>query len=159
MTIGDWSETTSTLTSAGSNATWTSLDMAAEVNADILGREKLTVRVMDENTTRADSVLGVGNVSMRKLCARINSPVELKVDLVAENGAAVGVVLVTAVLNESKLDDLMDALPESAVVVKKGMLVVKKITAVDLKGGDSTFLGGKQVSNAKPFHIISFLSL
>ena len=145
MTIGDWSETTTTLNSAGSNATWTSLDMAAEVNADILGKEKLTVRVMDENTTRADSVLGVGTVSMRKLCARLNTPVELKVDLVAENGAAVGVVLVTALLNESKLDDLMDALPESAVVVKKGMLVVKKITAIDLKGGDSTFLGGKQV--------------
>lgn len=145
MTIGDWSETTSTLTSAGSNATWTALDMVAEVNADILGKEKMTVRVMDENTTRADSVLGVGTVSLRKLCPRINSAVELSVDLVAENGAAVGTVLVTAVLTESRLEDLADALPESAVVVKRGQLVVRKITALDLKGGDTTFFGGKQV--------------
>lgn len=119
--------------------------MVAEVNADILGKERMNVRVMDENTTRADSVLGVGTVSLRKLCPRINSTVELSVDLVAENGAAVGTVLVTAVLTESRLEDLADALPESAVVVKRGQLVVRKITALDLKGGDTTFFGGKQV--------------
>lgn len=119
--------------------------MVAEVNADILAKERMNVRVMDENTSRADSVLGVGTVSLRKLCPRINSNVELSVDLVAENGAAVGTVLVTAVLTESRFEDLADALPESAVLVKRGQLVVKKITALDLKGGDSTFFGGKQV--------------
>jgi hypothetical protein len=147
VTIGDWSETTDTLSSAGSAATWTALDMAAEVNADILCSEKLTVRVMDENTTRRDSVLGVGHESMRKLCSRMGNPVEVGVDLVAENGAAVGRVVVTAVLTESRLEDLNEGLPESAVVVKKAQLAVRKISAVDLKGGDSSFLGDKPVSS------------
>lgn len=144
MTVGDWSETTATLNSAGSNATWTDLDMVAEVNADMLASEKLTVRVMDENLTRSDSVLGAGLVSMRKLCARINKPVELRVDLVDSNGAAVGCVVLTATLVQCRLEDLQDALPESAVVVKHAQLAVKTISAFDLKGGDSSFLGGKQ---------------
>lgn len=145
MTMGDWNETTTTLNSAGSNATWTELDMVAEVNSDMLADEKLTVRVMDENAGRRDSVLGAGVVSMRKLCTRINTPVELSVSLVATNGAAVGTVLVTAVLNQCRLEDLQDALPASAVVVKHAQLVVKKISAFDLKGGDSSFFGDKQV--------------
>ena len=125
--------------------------MVAEVNADMLGSEKVTVRVMDENATRADSILGSGLVSLRPLCPRINQEVELSVDLVADSGAAVGRVVLTGVLRESRLEDLVDALPESAVVVKRGQLVVKKITAIDLKGGDSTFLGGKQ----DPYVILS----
>lgn len=146
VTVGDWNETTATLNSAGGNATWTELDMVAEVNSDMLAAEKLTVRVMDENMGRKDSVLGAGMVSMRKLCARINSPVELSVDLVAPNGAAVGTVLVTATLVQCRLEDLQDTLPESAVVVKHAQLVVKKISAFDLKGGDSSFFGDKQVN-------------
>lgn len=146
MTIGDWSETTSTLSNAGGNATWTNLDMVAEVNVEMLGRDKLTVRVMDENLAAADTVLGTGNVSMRSLC-RINNEVKLSVDLVAHNGAAVGRVELTGMLQTARPEDLTDGLPESAVVVKRGQLVVKKISAFDLKGGDSSFLGGKQVNS------------
>lgn len=125
--------------------------MVAEVNTEILSNEKLTVRVMDENTTRRDSILGVGVASLRKLCARLNIPVETSVDLVAENGAAVGRVIVTAVLSESKLEDLAEALPVSAVVVNRAQLVVRRIAASDLKGGDGSFFGDKPVSN---FHHI-----
>jgi Ca2+-dependent lipid-binding protein len=144
LNIGDWSETTDTLANAGANATWADLDMLAEVNPDLLGKEKLMVRVMDENTTRKDSVLGVGSVTMRKLCSRINSAVELSVALMAENGTAVGTVLITATLSQCRLEDLVDALPESAVTVKAGLLKVTKITALDLKGNAFTFLGDKQ---------------
>ena len=147
VTVGDWSETTDTLSNAGSSATWTNLDMLAEVNATILSNDKVTVLVMDENTTRRDSVLGVGQASLRKLCPRMNSPVEIAVDLVAENGAAVGRVVLPAMLSESKLEDLNDALPVSAVVVNKAQLVIKKISAIDLKGGDSSMFGDKPVSN------------
>ena len=145
VTLGDWNETTDTLSSAGSAATWTALDMLCEVNTEMLARERLTVRVMDENTTRRDSVLGVGEVSLRKLCSRLNSAVELGVDLVAENGATVGRIVLTAMLSQSRLDDMVDALPESAVVVTRGQLVVKKISAFDLRGGDAAFFGDKQV--------------
>lgn len=120
--------------------------MVAEVNADILGNEKLAVRVMDENTSRQDSVLGVGTTSLRKLCARLNSPVEMSVDLAAENGAAVGRVVVTAVLSEGKLEDMNEALPVSAVVVSRAQLFVRRIVASDLRGGDRAFFGNKQVN-------------
>jgi hypothetical protein len=146
LSIADWAESTSTLSNAGSSATWTDLDMVAEVNSDILGSEKLTVRVMDENATRRDSVLGAGLVSLGKLCARLNTPVEVGIDLVAENGTSVGRVVVTAVLSEGKLADMTEGLPVSAVVVNRAQLVVRRITAADLKGGDKSFFGDKPVS-------------
>jgi hypothetical protein len=146
LSIADWAESTSTLSNAGSSATWTDLDMVVEVNRDILGSEKLTVRVMDENATRRDSVLGAGLVSLGKLCARLNTPVEVGIDLVAENGKSVGRVVVTAVLSEGKLADMTEGLPVSAVVVNRAQLVVRRIAAADLKGGDKSFFGDKPVS-------------
>jgi hypothetical protein len=131
--------------------------MVAEINTEILGKEKLTVRVMDENATRRDSVLGVGVASLRKLCARVNTPVEIGVDLASESGAAVGRVVLTAVLSESKLEDLADALPVSAVVVNKAQLVIKSIVAQDLKGGDSSLFGDKPVSQIAMY--ISLLTM
>lgn len=154
-----WNESTDTLYNAGSNVTWNNLTMQTEVNRDMLlmsanpssSEGKLTVVVMDENTSLAgDKLLGTGSVSMRKLCSRIGTEVMLTVDLkTADSGVVVGTVILTAVLKQCALENMDEALPASVVVVQRGQLVVQQIIAQDLKGGNSTLFGAKQVGMYK----------
>ena len=90
----------------------------------------------------------------------------MTIDLKTDSGAAMGTVMVSAVLSQASLDDLAEALPESAVIVDQGNLTVSQVQAFDLKGGDADSLfGGKQVrkhaldqygtAHALPFDVVS----
>lgn len=107
--------------------------MQAEVNADILGDEKIEIIVMDENSSNSDSLLGTGKVPMRKLCSMFNKLVEMSVDLSDEKGATVGRVSLNATLTAGKLQDVNDGIPESAVTfTTDGLCQVHEIALIDM---------------------------
>jgi Ca2+-dependent lipid-binding protein len=140
------SERTTTLQDAGSSPVWPKIDdIQLEVDRAILTEDKMTITVKDEDKIGGDKVLGSAKVSLRRLCPRLNSEVEIAADL-AEAGVVKGSVLVTAVLRPASKDELIETIPETAIKVNQGLLAVKKISVHNLKGGDSGFLGGgKQV--------------
>lgn len=139
-------ERTDTLHNAGPNPVWPKTkSIQFEVDPEILKEDKLHVSVMDENSLRSDNFLGSGKVSLRRLCPRVNHEVELSVDL-SENGVVAGRVVIHAILRPASKEELIETIPESSIVVKQGLLTVKKITLDNIKGGDTGFLGGgKQV--------------
>jgi Ca2+-dependent lipid-binding protein len=118
--------------------------MQFEVDVPILANEKLEITVMDQDSFTGDKSLGSGKVSLRRLCPRINSEVELSVDL-TENGVVCGRVVLIAILRAVTRDQLIETIPESAIKVAQGLLRVHKISVNGLKGGDAgLFRGGKQ---------------
>lgn len=133
LRIGDWYETTPTLANAGGTVSWpTSLVMRAEVNADILSKEHLEVVAMDENSLKADDLLGSGTISLRKLASMFGQQVELSVDLKGEKGVAAGRVTFRAELTSGQLGDLNDGIPDSAVTLKDGKIRLHEITLLDM---------------------------
>lgn len=136
LTLGAWVETTPTLDNAGGDATWTNLDMVAEVTKEQLADEVFEVQVKDENLSRGDSLLGIGQISVRRLCQRINSEVTLEVTLVNERQATAGILLITAILSEARLLDMTDNIPDSRITLEQGLLCIHQVDAFDLKGGD-----------------------
>ena len=173
MELGDWNEATTTKANggnfglffwlhlnqflfqcilycitSGSNVTWTSLDIQAEVTRNIIKKEKLKVVVVDENTTRGDSILGTGNASLRRLCAALNSEIEMRVELTNEIGAIVGNVQLNATLLPLAKENALDSIPDSAISYAEGKLRVTQINGFDLRGGDVEILGfNRPVSN------------
>lgn len=120
-------------------------NLMVEVDRGILLDHRLKVSVCDENTLQSHKTLGTGKASLRTLATRMNSEVELRIDL-SENGAACGTVVIGATLREARAEEIKDTLPESAVKISEGLLTVKSVAAKDIIGGDSAgLLGDKQV--------------
>lgn len=118
--------------------------MQFEVDVSILANEKLEVSVMDENHLTGDKSLGSGKASLRRLCPRLNSEVELSVDL-TESGVVCGRVVLVAILRATTRDQLIETIPENAIKVVNGLLRIHKVSVHGLKGGDAgIFRGGKQ---------------
>jgi hypothetical protein len=143
--LGDQKERTATLYNAGSNPIWTDIKkMMFEVDVPMLANDKLEITVMDEDSFTGDKSLGSGKVSLRRLCPRINSEVELSVDL-TENGVVCGRVVLVAILRAVSRDQLIETIPDSAIKVVQGLLRVHKVSVREIKGGDAgLFRGGKQ---------------
>jgi hypothetical protein len=118
----------------------------------MLLESKLRVVVMDENSFRQHSVLGAGSISLRRLGPRINSEVELTVDL-QDNGVAQGQAIIGATLRVARAEEISETVAEDQITVQRGLLMVKSVAAKDMKGGD----GGpfdKQVDHLPPALLI-----
>lgn len=133
LRIGDWSETTETLPNAGGVVAWPSLTMQAEVNADILSKEKLEIIAMDENSSREDDILGTGMISLRKLAGMFAQRVELSIDLKDDKGASAGRVTLYATLTNGKLQDLSEGIPDAAVTFKDGKMRLHEVSLLDME--------------------------
>ena len=114
------------------------------MDRDILTDCKLKATVMDENTLTAHSLLGSGSISLRKLAPKINSPVELSIDL-SEKGVSCGRLVVHATLREALPEEIESTVAESMITIKQGSLTVKEIETIDIIGGDSSLLDKMQV--------------
>jgi hypothetical protein len=138
LSISDiWSETTSTLNNAGSHPVWPTMDLVAEVNRNDLANEKLRIDFFDQNFSRNDVPLGSGTVSLRSLCAKINTDVPLEIDLIDDKKAIISKCTVTGKLIQGDIKDAFDSLPDSMVKIEKGVLQILEINAYDLKSGQS----------------------
>jgi hypothetical protein len=149
LELSAWSGRTTTLSNVGKAALWPNItDLVAEVDRGILLESKLRVIVMDENSFRKHSLLGAGSVSLRRLGPRINSEVELTVDL-QDNGVAIGQAVIGATLRVASAEEITETIPEEAITLQKGVLMIKSVAAKDMRGGDSGPFD-KQVSPPAP---------
>lgn len=137
LELSAWSGRTTTLSNVGKTALWPNItDLMAEVDRGILLESKLRVVVMDENSFRKDSLLGAGSISLRRLGPRINSEVELTVDL-QDNGTAIGHVIIGATLRAARAEEIIETISEESITFQKGVLIIKSISATNMRGGDS----------------------
>jgi hypothetical protein len=144
--LGEWSETTPTLMNAGTTPSWPTLQLLAEVNKEILEKNQLIVKFFDQNSSRKDIPLGQGTLSVRPFCERIDQSVRASAPITGSNGAVTGELELNAVLSKGDPTQFLEALPESAVVVEKGLLKIIKMAAFDLGGGDKSIFDSKPVS-------------
>ncbi|RYH30865.1 hypothetical protein EON65_04035 [archaeon] len=141
--IGDWEETTTTLFGAGSNPSWPQLDCQAEVNRDVLANTTLKLTFSDQNLSRGDKMIGFGSASLRPLCERVGKIMKLTIPISDSSGAVCGEAVVNAVLKKGDPSQMIEALPESAVVIDKGVLKMMEVAAYDLGGGDKSIFDNK----------------
>lgn len=147
LEVAAWTNRTETLEDAGSSAVWPALQgLFTEVDRQILADCKLKVTVMEENTLTSHALLGTGSVSLRKLAAMLNSPVELSVDL-SDKGVSCGRVVVLATLREALPEEVHDTVDSSLVTVERGSLTLKQVETIEVIGGDSSMLDNKQVGS------------
>jgi hypothetical protein len=147
LEVAGWTNRTKTLDNAGSSAIWSDIHVEGlytGVDRHLLADCKLKVTVMDENTLTSHSLLGTGSISLRKLAPRINSPVELSIDL-NEKGVSCGRLVVHATLREALPDEVVDTVDASLITLKQGSLSVKQVETIDIIGGDSSLLDNMQV--------------
>ena len=145
LELASWKNRTKTLSNVGNTAIWPDIEgIFTEVDESILADCKLKATVMDENTLTSHSFLGSGSISLRKLAPKINSPVELSVDL-SENGVPCGRLEVHATLREALPEEIVETVDESLITLNKGSITVKKVETIDIIGGDSSLLDNKQV--------------
>lgn len=116
------------------------------MDKNILADCKLKATVMDENSLTSHSLLGSGSISLRKLAPKINSPVELSIDL-SENGVSCGRLVVYATLREALPEEIVDTVDESLITLSQGSLTVKQVETIEILGGDSSILDSKQVGD------------
>jgi hypothetical protein len=101
----------------------------------MLLESKLRVVVMDENSSRQHAMLGAGSISLRRLGPRINSEVELTVDL-HDNGVAQGQAIIGATLRLAQAEEITETIAEDQISLQRGLLMIKSVEAKDMKGGD-----------------------
>lgn len=132
-----WSGRTTTLSNVGKAAIWQNItDLVVEVDRGMLLESKLRVIVMDENQFRKHSLLGAGSVSLRRLGPRINNEVEFTIDL-QDNGVAMGQAIIGATLRTARAEEITETISADQITLQKGVLMIKSVTAKDMKGGDS----------------------
>jgi Ca2+-dependent lipid-binding protein len=132
--IDEWEGVTSTKANAGANVVWSDKDLSElqiEVNEDILRSEKLIIKVLDENTTRQDSMLGLGRISLHPLCRAFNQAKDFTIDL-ENNGGISGSVSITMILNKLAIESSIDQIPESSINITAGTFVLSSLKVINL---------------------------
>lgn len=100
---GDFQESSMTLNNAGNEVVWRDVNMLIEVNEGSLRNDRMRVCVHDENTSCRDTVLGSGYANIVPLCTAVGVERKIDVDLVDEKGARCGSVVMTIVLESSRV--------------------------------------------------------
>lgn len=103
---GDFQESSRTLSNAGNEVVWRDVNMLIEVNESNLRNDRMRVCVHDENAFCTDTVLGSGYANIVSLCAAVGVERKIVVDLVDEKGARCGSVVMTIVLEPSRVQVL-----------------------------------------------------
>jgi hypothetical protein len=101
---GDFQESSMTLNNAENEIVWSDVNMLIEVNEENLRTDRMRVCVHDENASCTDTVLGSGYANMcYSRCATVGVERKIDVDLVDEKGARCGSVVMTIVLEPSRV--------------------------------------------------------
>lgn len=143
---GRWNESTGTL-AAGQNM-W-HLDFMAEANKDILTMDRLRVVLCSESkiTGRVEQ-LAEGYATAKHahdICANLKSEVSVRIDLIEsnrgkkgkENSTIVGQAELAVKLTDVDMTETRDdGISDNMINFKSASLVISKISAYDLHGGD-----------------------
>jgi hypothetical protein len=66
-----------------------------------------------------------------------------------DNGVAIGQAVIGATLRVARAEEITETIPEEAITLQKGVLMIKSVAAKDMRGGDSGPFD-KQVSPPAP---------
>jgi hypothetical protein len=124
LSIGDWTDKTYTINEAGDDASWKFLPIQCDMNRQLLESSALDVKVWDENSGRADALIGVGSASLISCGAQIDKIVELRVKLVDEKGQPAGRLVINCSLCSIEKE------AELPVTFENGLIHVKRISVV-----------------------------
>jgi len=90
---------------AGSNATWKDIDdMKFDVTGDAIRYKPMVVTVVDKNVV-SDEVLGVGEVSMKRVGMQEGKNTEMTVAIKDKKGKKIGTVVITALAEKVVVGD------------------------------------------------------
>lgn len=92
--FGPWNAQSKTLQNAGGDTIWNDMDISTPVTADDLRKYVLTVGVYDENTHRDNSLIGSGEVFLKRTANKIGTEVEVSVPLSDKHGKSAGRVII-----------------------------------------------------------------
>ena len=99
MSVGStYTETTNTLYNGGSDVKFVDFIMECDVTRSILSKEQLLLTVFDENSTRKDSFLGKGSISLRKVAAALGNKMDIPIQLTDEKGSVCGNAVIKCIL-------------------------------------------------------------
>ena len=131
LTLGDWCGQTKVQAGAGANPVWDLLDLEADVTKETLEGpcRELEVVVMDQNSMRADALIGTGSVTVHKVAEKVGQEVELKAHLVDKKGKEAGTLLVFCSLEQRVKEENLVVDPSFVF----GQLIVDSIRTFDLK--------------------------
>ena len=152
MSIGSaYTETTDTLYNAGGDVKFVDFIMECDMTRSILTNEKLQLTVFDENSTRKDSFLGKGSISLRKVASALGIKVDIPMQLTDEKGSVCGNAIIKCMLspgsvNVEPLINDSDILPLGTLplphyllipylinyLIEHGKLVVSKMVLSDI---------------------------
>lgn len=137
LKLGEWTAKTYTQDDVGSEATWNYLTFSCDVLREAVQSQMLEVVAFDENTGRANALIGTGAVSLMKCAAHLGQEVELKVKLVDAAGASSGKVVIYGTLTVPEPDvPLPDTFQEGSLRIKRVSVFGLKTQMLGLSNGD-----------------------
>jgi Ca2+-dependent lipid-binding protein len=137
LNYGKWSEMTSPKANQGSSVAWKNLDMAFDVTLESLRSQQLRVSLYDENTLRADVLLGETEVSLLRAVHHFGEEVTLKFSLPPDGktGKCPGRFTLSLVIQ--------DPLPVAVEIdpsFSSGCIVISKAIVTEMKPTKNQFL-------------------
>ena len=134
LKLGDFQDRTPTMSEAGSDPVFESLDIKTRVTAPILENQQLLLEAWEDNTT-GHILLGTGTVQLKKFTT-VGEDVQLRVKLLDAQGRSAGRVLVCARLEDMPpSEEKVAAVPLSEGFMR-GSIHVRKVCAFGLANTD-----------------------
>ena len=146
LKLGSESRQTEAIEEGGSAVTFDLLDIAIDVQRDAIEFDKLKVRVMDKNTTRAHVLIGECTLTLMPLLHRVNEVVEFRSDLSDGKSTSGSIILFLQLMDAASLpaDNEIDIVAVDPNF-KEGIFQINTVRAFDLK--DTKALINSTVSN------------
>lgn len=136
----EFHEKTTVQQDIGANPVWNFLDFSTIVKSNVAKVGRIQIKVWDKNTS-GDTLIGIGDVGIRKAAANLGGDVELRTKIFDENEKEAGRIVLVANLRElpPEAADKDIKLPKSFT---SGIVHINRITATGLKNKE---IFGKQV--------------
>eukprot|EP00981_Chlorochromonas_danica_P012473 scaffold4991_cov156-Ochromonas_danica.AAC.1 len=145
LSLGDqWQAKTFTQENAGSQACWDNLPYQIDLYRNMVESSELTLSVFDENTTRANALIGSGKVSLVKCTNYLDKELVLPILVYDSKNAVSGKIKIHCQLS---IPQQSVGIPDDFV---EGILRIKQISVFGM--ASSEFLG---LGKVDPFAILA----
>ena len=134
LKLGPESRQTEPTEEGGSAVTFDLLDIAIDVQRDVIEFDQLKVRVMDKNSSRSHVQIGECTLNLMPLLHRVNEVVEFRSDLSDGKGISGSIILFLQLMDAASLpvDNEIDIVAVDPNF-KEGILEINTVRAFELK--------------------------
>ena len=139
LQLGAETRKTEVLEEGGSNVCFDYLDIAFDVEKDVIDFENMSVQVWDKNSMTAHKLIGQTSTGLRPLLSKVGEEVDISLQLSTDKKADTGSVIIFFTLKETELEpaDKVDAPLDPTF--QSGILHINRIRAFELKDTKATF--------------------